>query len=150
MRTDILDRKEDILKWIEEEQPKCYIAQQLDCKQETLNRYLKRMGIEYNGQQSKKGQQKGPNKYKNAMHYIETGKTIASSKLKEKLLTDGLKERRCEKCGLDSWLNNPIPLELHHKDGNHYNNVFENLQILCPNCHALEPVETINHKPNQL
>lgn len=148
MRTDILEKREQILAWIEEEQPKCYICQQLNCKQDTLNRYLKQMGIEYNGQQNKKGQQKGSNKYKNAMYYIQSGKPIASSKLKEKLLMDGLKERKCEKCGLDSWLNGPIPLELHHKDGNHYNNAFENLQILCPNCHALEPVETFNHKPN--
>ena len=147
MRTDILEKREQILAWIEEEQPKCYICQQLNCKQDTLNRYLKQMGIEYDGQQNKKGQQKGSNKYKDAMHYIQSGKAITSSKLKEKLLIDGLKERRCEKCGLDSWLNGPIPLELHHKDGNHYNNAFENLQILCPNCHALEPVETFNHKP---
>jgi hypothetical protein len=61
------------------------------------------------------------------MYYIETGQAISSSKLKDKLLIDGLKEKRCEKCGLDSWLNQPIPLELHHKDGNHYNNDFENL-----------------------
>ena len=148
MRTDILEKREQILAWIEEEQPKCYICQQLNCKQDTLNRYLKQMGIEYDGQQNKKGQQKGSNKYKDVMHYIQSGKAIASSKLKEKLLIDGLKERKCEKCGLDSWLNGPIPLELHHKDGNHYNNAFENLQILCPNCHALESVETSNHKPN--
>jgi len=36
------------------------------------------------------------------------------------------------------WLDEEIPLELHHIDGNHYNNSFENLMILCPNCHALE------------
>ena len=27
-------------------------------------------------------------------------------------------------------------LSLHHIDGDRHNNVFENLQILCPNCHA--------------
>jgi hypothetical protein len=26
MRTDILERKDEILQWIEEEQPKCYIC----------------------------------------------------------------------------------------------------------------------------
>jgi hypothetical protein len=30
-----------------------------------------------------------------------------------------------------------LPLELHHKDGNHYNNELSNLEILCPNCHAV-------------
>ena len=50
MRTDILERKEEILQWIAEEQPKSYMCKQLDCKQETLNSYLKKMGIEYAGQ----------------------------------------------------------------------------------------------------
>lgn len=29
-----------------------------------------------------------------------------------------------------------IPLELEHKNGNHFDNRIENLEILCPNCHA--------------
>lgn len=49
MRTDILEQKESILQWIAEEQPKSYICQQLKCKPETLNSYLKKMGIEYAG-----------------------------------------------------------------------------------------------------
>lgn len=138
MRTDILDRKEEILQWIKEEQPKRYIAAQLKCKPETLNHYLKVMNIEYAGQQSKKGQQKGPNIYKQASEYLGTNKRITSSMLKYKILRDGLKEYKCEKCGLSTWLDEEIPLELHHKNGNHYDNNFENLIILCPNCHALE------------
>ena len=43
---------------------------------------------------------------------------------------------KCEKCGLSTWLDQPIALEIHHKDGNHINNLEENLQLLCPNCHA--------------
>jgi len=30
----------------------------------------------------------------------------------------------------------PIPLELHHIDGVNTNHCIENLQMLCPNCHA--------------
>ena len=94
--------------------------------------------IDYAGQQAKKGQVKG-NSYKPAMFYIETQTPITSFKLKEKLIRDGLKEERCELCGCVDWLGQKLPLELHHKDGNHFNNNLDNLQILCPNCHAIQP-----------
>ena len=45
MRTDILEQKEQILKWIEEEQPKAFMCRQLHCKPETLNSYMEKMGI---------------------------------------------------------------------------------------------------------
>ena len=43
----------------------------------------------------------------------------------------------CDNCGLADWLGNPIPLEIHHVNGNNTDNRLENLQLLCPNCHAL-------------
>lgn len=48
-----------------------------------------------------------------------------------------LRGHRCEQCQLEMWLDNPIPLEVHHKDGDKLNNELDNLQLLCPNCHAL-------------
>ena len=48
-----------------------------------------------------------------------------------------LRGHRCEQCQLEVWLDNPIPLEVHHKDGDKLNNELDNLQLLCPNCHAL-------------
>lgn len=138
MRTDILERKVDILQWILEEQPKSYMCQQLGCKQETLNSYLKKMGIEYAGQQNKKGQQKGTNTYLPALHYIENHIPIQSHKLKGKLIRDGIKRNCCELCGISEWLGVKLPLELHHKNGNHQDNELENLQILCPNCHSIQ------------
>ena len=58
-------------------------------------------------------------------------------RLKKRLLSEGKKEHRCEKCLKDEWLGKPIPLELHHIDGNRKNNTLENIELLCPNCHAL-------------
>ena len=46
-----------------------------------------------------------------------------------------IKEKKCEDCGRTKWKGKPIPLEVHHKDGNRFNNELPNLQILCPNCH---------------
>src|SRR5438270_738091 len=57
--------------------------------------------------------------------------------LKRRLFAAGLKSRRCESCGLDSWMGRAIPLALHHVNGDRHDNRLENLQILCPNCHGL-------------
>jgi len=47
------------------------------------------------------------------------------------------KGERCESCKLTEWMGQKIPLELHHVDGDRFNNELVNLQVLCPNCHAL-------------
>ena len=43
----------------------------------------------------------------------------------------------CEQCHLSSWQGEDIPLEIHHINGVNTDNRLENLQLLCPNCHAL-------------
>jgi uncharacterized Zn ribbon protein len=45
-------------------------------------------------------------------------------------------ENKCNSCGISEWLGEPITLELEHKDGNHFNNVRDNLEMICPNCHS--------------
>ena len=63
--------------------------------------------------------------------------TFQSYKLKNRLLKEGLKQHICEGCNLTTWQELPIPLELHHINGNNRDNRLENLLLLCPNCHAL-------------
>lgn len=46
------------------------------------------------------------------------------------------KPYKCECCGISSWNGKDLSLTVHHKDGDHCNNDFSNLQILCPNCHS--------------
>lgn len=43
---------------------------------------------------------------------------------------------KCEDCGITSWKEKPLTLELEHIDGDNTNNSRENLKILCPNCHS--------------
>ena len=135
MRTDLLERKAEILQWVSENRSKAYMARELGCNPKTINPLLERLGIQYDGNQSGKGYEKNREKM-TLKEYLEQSKDIQSNKVRIKLLDEGLKVHKCECCGLTTWLNQPIPLELHHKDGNRYNNVLENFELLCPNCHA--------------
>ena len=68
---------------------------------------------------------------------LKENTNFKSSILKERLIKEGIKENVCEVCGCDGiWMGKPITLELHHINGNHFDNSIENLQILCPNCHS--------------
>ena len=63
-----------------------------------------------------------------------------SFKLKKRLFKEDIKAEKCEECG---WANKAkdgrIPLELDHINGDRHDNRIENLRILCPNCHSLQP-----------
>lgn len=43
---------------------------------------------------------------------------------------------RCNKCFISDWLGKPLSFELEHKNGINNDNRRENLEVLCPNCHA--------------
>jgi hypothetical protein len=139
VRTDILDRKDEILAWIEEELTLTEMSTRLCCKIDTLKRYFITMGIDYKGQPHKKAKENGLKQYRDSSYYTYKGApAITSAKLREKLIRDGIKEARCEKCGNTHWLGVQLTLELHHKNGDHFDNELDNLEILCPNCHSIE------------
>jgi len=65
------------------------------------------------------------------------GSTYSRSNLKHRLFANGLKERRCERCGQgELWRGNSMSLILDHINGVPDDNRIENLQIVCPNCAA--------------
>ncbi|MFL5738852.1 MAG: HNH endonuclease signature motif containing protein [Flavisolibacter sp.] len=113
-------------------------ALQLGMNYKTLCFHAKRLSC-FAPNQCGKGTKKAPSKKPSPLEEILNGKklTYQSNKLKIRILKEKVRSHRCEHCGLKMWQGRKIPLELHHRDGNKYNNKLDNLMLLCPNCHAL-------------
>lgn len=65
----------------------------------------------------------------------------STSAIRNNLLLSG-RECKCETCGVSDWRGQKLSLEIHHIDGDRFNNSLDNLQFLCPNCHS----QTKNYK----
>jgi hypothetical protein len=78
---------------------------------------------------------KFPSKH-NVGFYLKNNSSGKSHYLKLRLFKDGIKEKKCEKCKLSVWMGEEMVLELDHKNENHFDNRLNNLEVLCPNCHA--------------
>jgi len=99
----------------------------------TFKRYAIELGV-YSPNQAGKGTKRP---LKSLEDILDNKVGMRPTNLKNRLFEEGYKERKCEKCPTgETWENEPLVLELHHKDGNPKNNRLENLQILCPNCHS--------------
>jgi len=104
----------------------------------TLKKRIQNFNIDtshFKGKAWNKGKKTGPRRP--LEDYLNNKYSIQSYKLKQKLLNEKVFESKCQKCNKQEWLGHSIPLELHHKDGINSNNSLLNLELLCPNCHAL-------------
>jgi hypothetical protein len=57
-------------------------------------------------------------------------------KLKNRLISEGVKENKCEVCNISEWNGLPLIMQLDHIDGDSHNHKLSNLRLICPNCHA--------------
>ena len=57
-------------------------------------------------------------------------------KLRNRLITDGIKLNKCEVCGISNWNGKEISMQLDHIDGDSHNHLLDNLRMICPNCHS--------------
>ena len=108
----------------------------LQINHNTFITHAKRLGV-YKPNQSGKGIKKGicaRIQLTNILSGLHP--SYQTYKLAIRLLKSGIKDHKCEKCCNLIWNGKPIPLELHHLDGNRFNHCIENLQLLCPNCHS--------------
>jgi len=80
---------------------------------------------------------------------LKEGTRYSTSKLRKRLIKSGLKEEKCESCGLTEWMGQEISLELDHINGIRTDNRIENLRILCPNCHAQTATYRGRNKKNK-
>ena len=115
------------------------VASIIGCKKYLVDERAKQLNIYYKNQ-GLKGSHKNT-KVKYELNDILNGKypNYPTYKLKLRLIDNGLLKDECSRCGchLHAEDNKYSICELHHIDGNNHNHHFDNLDILCPNCHAL-------------
>src|SRR4051794_20658854 len=70
---------------------------------------------------------------------LVAGRPRSRGHLKGRLVAEGFKENRCERCFITEWRGEPLNMALHHINGDGLDNRLENLELLCPNCHAQTP-----------
>ena len=71
---------------------------------------------------------------KRVKNWIETGCYHTNTTLRGFL--EEIDGSKCSVCGISEWNDKPIILEVEHKDGNSEDCAYENVCLICPNCHS--------------
>ena len=114
----------------------------------SVMRRIKKLNLDYSHLYEWKPQNR---KYSDEELFVENSSYTNRKRIKERLKKTYKWEHKCNNCKLSKWLGKDIPLELEHKNGINNDNRLENLEFLCPNCHAFTPTyRSKNNKKNNL
>ena len=131
-------------KWSDEDKIKKSISAKNSEKVKIANSSIKRLEVDNNFY--KKISEKRKERHRDKILNSNYG-DLSFESLRYRILYE--QNGCCNNCGLNKWMDKDIPLELEHKDGNNKNNVRENLEMLCPNCHALTETWRGRNKTNK-
>lgn len=114
---------------------------------QTLKKYIGFYGIDISHFESDTERYARTNKKLNESRRIPTNEILISGStytnlgnIKTRLYEEGIKERKCEKCGqTEDWHGEYMGLILDHINGDNLDHRLVNLRILCPNCNATLP-----------
>ena len=151
-------KKDDLVKIIGTSKTISEVLKKLNLNPKGGGKYLRTIVREilienevYNGHAHNKG--KSYTKIKDEDFFIKGDKKRNYWNIRQALFKRGIKEKKCENCGLDKWMGKEIPVEIHHKDGDKMNNDISNLEVLCPNCHYFTDTyktKNVNRIPNKV
>lgn len=111
-----------------------------------LSKRIKKLAIDtshFLGQRANCGMRRigGPAQKKRASEilvYHDNGRRAPAFQLRRGLLEIG-REEKCFVCGIVEWMGVRLILEIEHKDGDFQNDLQDNLEFICPNCHSQTP-----------
>lgn len=127
--------KEQVLEALESSIGLSEAGRKLGCRGATLCTWMKKFGLDWEKYKNvgRKGRDSTEDRKYTAEQAFQKDMPFryAFKYLKEE------REWKCESCGLSEWKGQKLPLEVHHINGDRWDQRRENLQILCPNCHSL-------------
>ena len=80
---------------------------------------------------------------------VENSSYANISRLKQRLVREGVMEYKCANCGIVEWQGQTLSLHLDHINGINNDHRISNLRFLCPNCHSLTETYAGKNKQNK-